>query len=461
MKNVAIVAMLLITIASLALSQAKPGGIARELAMGGSQAGTNLVLNPFIMDDPALIFVNPAYQAMYKDYGWLNVAGGAVSGLSFTGGSIGDDGWGHQNAGVAFGLNSDWALGVLLSYDPSFSSLNNSLISPIVQTSGGRASQAIPGIQNTWEAIVSMHGGNLDLGLGVMYGWSNNDTKVNQTSPAAGSETEASASLWGFRGGVNVNLGGNSTLDLSGALRMDKATDKKTNNFSPINDALTGEYSASTTELQFTGRAKFDVSSKFNFVPYGMFLTASGEPKEETRPNGVTTTPNALKATVTAFAFGAGGEYHVGSFYLAGGLSYQSAQVKLEQTPSGGTTSTLTEKYSAIPVMNLGMEWTLTDWLTGRGGYTRSLGSINIKSESTTGSVEQTLSLPMSFVSIGAINPATWDGMVTLGVGLKFGGFALDATVSDEALRRGLGLIGAQDNINTFGYMTASYYFGE
>ena len=66
----------------------------------------------------------------------------------------------------------------------------------------------------------------------------------------------------------------------------------------------------------------------------------------------------------------------------------------------------------------------------------------------------------MSWLLIGGLNPGNYDGLVTLGVGLKFGNFALDATVSEEALRRGIGLIGASDAINTFGYMTASYNFG-
>lgn len=49
--------------------------------------------------------------------------------------------------------------------------------------------------------------------------------------------------------------------------------------------------------------------------------------------------------------------------------------------------------------------------------------------------------------------------LVTLGLGFRFGSFSLDATVSEEALRRGFGLVGAQDNINTFGYITTSYNF--
>ena len=64
-----------------------------------------------------------------------------------------------------------------------------------------------------------------------------------------------------------------------------------------------------------------------------------------------------------------------------------------------------------------------------------------------------------SLLTIGGFGPANYDGLVTLGLGLKFGGFALDATVSEEALRRGLGLVGGSDNINTFGYITTSYNF--
>jgi hypothetical protein len=62
---------------------------------------------------------------------------------------------------------------------------------------------------------------------------------------------------------------------------------------------------------------------------------------------------------------------------------------------------------------------------------------------------------------IGGITPATHDGLVTLGLGFRFGNFALDATISEEALRRGLGLVGAQDNINTFGYINTSFNFGD
>jgi hypothetical protein len=456
MKQLAIVALVILAVASLASAQPKAGGIARELAMGGTQAGTGLILNPFIMEDPALMLVNPAYQTMYKDYAWFNVAGGRLQGSS-----INDDGYGNQNGGVAFGLSENMNLGVILSYDPSFAGTVSGLIGSIVR---GRSSQTIQPILNVWELVASWHFNSLDLGLGVSYGNSNIEQQGTSVTPAGSQDWIASSSVLGFRGGMLLSLGSGNSLDASVMLHLDKATDKETTSPDPGVPTGTGEYTASGTEFQGTVRAKFNVSSKFNFVPYAMISTGSGEPTENTLPSTVPATPGPTKYTMSmmAIAFGLGGEYRVNNFYLAGGLSFQSARQKLEVTPSGLTvTTTQTLTYTAIPVVNLGMEWSLLDWLTGRMGYQRMIGSISQKAENSTGSFEISGTYPMSWVGVGGISPSSWDGLVTLGVGMKFGNFALDATVSDQALRRGFSLIGGVDAINTFGYMTASYNFGQ
>ncbi len=461
MKNLAIVAVMVFAMSASLFAQAKPGGIARQVSMGGSNFGTNLVLNPFIMEDPSLVLVNPAYQAMYKDYGWANVAGGAVKGLSQAGGDIGDDGYGHQNAGVAFGLNSEWNIGAILSYDPSVVNTVSGLIPAIAQ----RGTQAIPAVTNVWEAVISNHMNNLDWGLGVMYGWSNSDGTSNDGTTSTA--REASSNVWGFRGGIVAPFGSGNSFDASAAVRLDKATDRRTSTAAAPGPAATGEYSVSGTELAFTARAKFNCSPKFNFVPYGALTTISAEPKEDTRPDGVTTAPGAFKASALAYSLGVGGEYRAQGFYFAGGMSYQSARVKTESTPAvGGGTSTATTTFTGVPVVNMGGEWWFLDWLAGRAGYYRWIGKINGKSEPATAApatpnVEANASFNNSFVAIGAISPANFDGLLTLGLGLKFGGFSMDATVSEEALRRGLGVVGAQDNINSFGYVTTSYYFGE
>src|SRR5258708_33803837 len=103
MYRLPVVGMMLVAAAGTLFGQGRPGGIAREIAMGGSNTGINIVLNPFIIEDPSFMLVNPAYQAMYKDYAWVNIAGGSITGLSSQpAGSptygIGDDGYGHQNA---------------------------------------------------------------------------------------------------------------------------------------------------------------------------------------------------------------------------------------------------------------------------------------------------------------------------------------------------------------------------
>lgn len=451
MKQLAFASLLILAVASLASAQPISGGMARELAMGGTQAGTGIVLNPFIMEDPTLLLVNPAYQVMYKDYAWFNIGGGAVNGSSLS-----SDGYGNQNAGVAFSISDVMNLGVILSYDPSFESQLISNLESFVNArryhQNGTGAQDIYPIQNVWELVGSWHLSSMDLGLGISYGSSNDESQGSTTVPTS-YDQDASASVLGIRAGAIFSLGGSNSLDASAQLHLDKAADNEKTTPSPNNY---GDYSASGTEFQFTARAKFVVSPKFNFVPYGMIYTVSASPTENTEPTGVTGTPDAITWSATAYAVGLGGEYRANNFYLAGGLSFQSAQAKTEDS-SGTSTST----YTAIPVVNLGVEWTILDWLTGRAGYQRMIGSADSKFEGKTYTDEGSGSYPMSYVEVGGINTSTWDGLVTLGVGMKFGNFAVDATVSDEALRRGLGLIGANDDINTFGYMTASYHFGQ
>jgi hypothetical protein len=162
---------------------------------------------------------------------------------------------------------------------------------------------------------------------------------------------------------------------------------------------------------------------------------------------------------------GLGGEVKVKEMFLAGGVSFALMSQKTETNPNATPTSkttTSTLSITAFPVFNLVLEYPVLNWLTLRGGYYRALASVTNKTEVQDGATsEQSLSLGNSSVIFGGYAPAGNDenGLMTLGVGLNFGGFALDATVSEQALRRGLGLIGATDNVNTFGYCTLSYCF--
>jgi len=449
MKKVVIIAVLSLIIVGMALPQAKPGGIARQLALGGSQAGLNAALNPFLWDDPSLVLFNPAYQCVYRDYMWSNIGGGEILGTN-------SEGYGYQNAGISFGLSKAFTLGMILSYDPSAANWVNQLNEefPGLQ----RAPQDIPSIQNVWEAVATYRFTSMSLGLGFMYGWSNYDQKVDQVAPtSATGEAEASASVMGFRLGALMNLSDDIDLSLTGVLRFDDATDRI--EYSPGVSGLGGIYEASGTEMQLTARAKIKMSNKFNFVPYGMLMLVNAEPKEEEPPVGDPKTTATLEASATVYAFGIGGEYRMNDFLVVGGMSFQHGEMELDQKATVDTVDDIMS-YTGLPVINLGGEWQITEWLAGRIGYHRMIGSVKEEEKYPNISYERNMSLPMSWVMVGSLDPGSWDGIVTLGVGLDFGGFALDATVSEKALQRGLGLIGAADDMNTFGYITASYNFG-
>ena len=459
MKRFVIVSLMILLVTSLVLPQAKPGGFARQLALGASQGGLNAVLNPFIWDDPALVFFNPAYQSKYSDYMWANIAGGQILGsYAYVGeeGYISGNGYGYQNAGVAFNLSKTFTLGVILSYDPSAANY----VSSLIQQFPGRQRDYLdmPSIQNVWEAIGTYRFTGMTLGLGVMYGWSNFDRTDDQVSPTSyTNEYEASSSVLGFRLGALMNLSDDVDLDITGVLRFDDATDRI--EYKPAISGYGGIYEASGMEFQVGARAKIKMTSKFNFIPYAMFTSLSAEPKETEPPASYTKTTASQKYTATGYAFGLGGEYKINDFYFTGGLSWQHVDVEMDQKATVDTVDQIMG-FTGLPVINLGGEWQVTDWLTGRIGYYRAIGSFSMEYKYPNFSREDNYSMPNSYLLLGVLNPDNFDGLITLGVGLHFGSFALDATVSEEALRRGIGLVGAADDINTFGYITASYNFG-
>jgi len=473
---IAMIAICLIT--GLAFSQgAKVGGEARQIAMGGSNAGSSVVVNPFLIDDPTFILVNPAYQARYGSYIWWNIGGGTTTGNT----TPACDGYGQQNLGVSFNLSKDLIVGATFAYDPSAAAIARNLLSggtvatatipafiPDVARGGGvTGPQTIPAIQNVYELLAALRTGAMDLGFGFTYGTSKNNHTLDVPAGGTSIDNTASSSMLGFRGGLIIDMGSGSLFDAHAALRLDKATDNVT--LSPAATGQGSEYSASATEIDLGARMRMHVSNHFSFVPYGSAILISASPQEDKPLNAAAPIGYDEKVNITTIAFGAGGEYKSSNFLLAGGASFVMIKAKGEATTKAvgttpSTTTTNTTTYTAIPSFNLGAEWWLTDWLAARGGFSRMLGNLSTKSETPAGATgtatdETIVSQPQSLLQLGGINSTSYEGLVTLGLGLRFGNYSLDATVSDGALRRGLGLLGTNDNMNTFGYMTMSYNF--
>jgi len=422
-KRFATTLMVLAIVGGSALADAKMGGNARQLSMGGA-AAQGVALNPYIFEDPGYQYINPAYQGLYKDYGWSNIGGGTLAGLS-----TGDNGYGMQHGGVNFSLGQGWALGTILSHDDS----------PLNTLIGGLSVLGNSGLgvnpAEVFEAVTSYGWDHSHAGLSIMYGWTSTD-QMDTTGLS-----ELSGTVIGLRAGIHHDMGSGNAFEASAAFRSSSADD--------ITPALSNE--GSVTELRVSARAKMRVNNKVNFIPVGVFATASGDVKS------AGTTVDDLSAT--SFALGAGGEITSGGLYLAGGVSFAWAQTEEMVTPIGGTTVTETISYTSFPTLNLGGEWWLTDWLAGRAGYYRAF--VNTKTETpffNPSITEMNVFGGTSTVLLGGYMGSD-NSLVVLGLGARFGNFSLETTVSEEALRRGFGLAGAQDNINSFGYFTAGWNF--
>jgi hypothetical protein len=469
MMRTVTVLLLILALASTSLfAQAKPGGVARELAMGAARTDRNVAVNPFIVMDPSWLLANPAYAAKYADYAWFNLAGGTVNGYG------GENVYGNQFGGVNFSFGKEFVLGAILSYDAS---VTNNLWSPLnsyIAQSTRPFSNPAAGISTVkpievFEVIAAADLGDLDVGFGVSYGWTGQDFKSTSAPPSSLTEEGSiGASTIGFRGGLKMDLGGGSAFEASAALRLDNATDKLTiPRIFTNSDSLSGtaEYSASATELEAMARLAMKMSKRFTLVPYAALRVYSVKPEEAGRLAKQPKTKPTIENSALSMSVGVGGEVKVKDFYLAGGMSFAIMRLKSEtNTHVTDTThsNTSTQTITAFPVFNLGVEYPVLDWLTLRGGYYRAFARVSSKTETPAGATsEQGFDLGNSSVIYGGYAPAGNDenGLMTIGVGLKFGDFAMDACMSEQALRRGLGLIGASDNVNTFGYVTLSYCF--
>jgi hypothetical protein len=186
------------------------------------------------------------------------------------------------------------------------------------------------------------------------------------------------------------------------------------------------------------GRAFWRLNSNLDFVPLIAFSTASG-----TIDSGGTSTASADMTSFTWFAFGAGLNYQIGDFLLAGGVIYSTASLTFPAI--SGVSPELSASATSFPVWNLGVEWNMIDWFVGRLGYVAFSGNNTIEFPNTATSTTETIS---SFF-------APSQRGITLGVGFRFGDFSLDATVNEDVLRQGFNTIGGGGP--TFSYLTASY----
>lgn len=380
------------------------GGYARLFSMGD---------NPYVVD-PDNIKSNPAYSSIYSNFLWGDIG-------SNNGNPTDGDG---QFAGFNYALNKEFTLGALLTRNDFMSSRSIGSLDPgnlVNQINSSVTGADIVPLNNNFELLSSYRFGNYVIGLGVSYASTKNDF-----TPATGTGNKNSAMQFGANLGFMAELSTSFKFDIDFAVALPSAT------YEPgTGDKVSG----SNTFMAANARGFLKLSNKFTLVPIVMFYNGSG--KIDVGAQSVDS------PSMMGIGGGVGLTYQVENLIISGGPSFVFESTT---TPSVANASPeLKDSRLTFPGWNLGAEWYFTNWLIGRLGYVASTFS-------------QTNQTVASSTTIDENNRTGFDnGDVRLGVGFRFGGFNLDATVNDDVLRQGLNLIGG--GTRSFAYLSASYGF--
>lgn len=389
----------------------RSGGYARVMSLG---------YNPYVVD-PEFIKYNPAWTGMYKNFVWGDFGGSSFGPYASSG----------QFVGFNFGITDNLTLGAMLTRDDfmsvfdamynfgSIGRLDPGFLVPQINSIVG-AGSVVP-LNNNIEVLGSFRVGQIIIGAGISYAASTNELK-----PAVGGTQTGSASQIGFNAGLLMELSRKFTLDASVMFMSPSAS------FEPATGTKT---ELSQTFIGAQGRLFWKFNNNVSFVPAVKFYSASGTVDAGGKSSDLN--------SITLLNAGFGIQYRNDDFMLVGGPALQTISTTFPAVPTVSPELTTSSFY--FPVWNLGAEWFATDWLTARAGYIASTYSTTNESAASVTTKNET--------TITGYMP----GNVTLGLGFRFGGFALDATMNVDVLRQGLNNIGG--GTPTFAYISSSYAF--
>ncbi len=384
----------------------RTGGQARIYSMGN---------NPYIID-PEFIKLNPAWASDYYNFLWGDIGSNA-------GAAFGDNSNG-QFAGLNVRINSRFTVGGLVTVNTANPFVSISTLDPygLVQSINNAIgiNRVVP-LNNNFEALASFKYGPSTFGLGIAYAATQNEfDRVGQTAEIG------DASQFGINAGLLSRLTGNITIDAGVSLIFPSTS------YQPVAGNNT---KLSQTILLLNARSFINVSRRLTFVPLIALQSASGSIDAGGSSGDLPSLFN--------FRIGVGANYKIDEFLLAGGVGIDFNSQKTPSIPN--VSPQLTNSSVQFPVWNLGAEWIATKWLVARLGYMAS--TTNSTTETTYSTTQTNQNIVTSYAP----------GTVTLGIGLRFGGFSLDATVNSDVIRQGLNIIGGGGP--TFAYVSTSYAF--
>lgn len=399
--------MLLFVMGVSAYSQSIPSGTGRYTALGSS---------PYILDASTDIFNNPAWNNYYQNY--------AFADLNQFGESDDFDG----NAGVTFKVGKQWNLGMIINRRQDSWNLMSGVArnTPKVPFMGLIGYSANKNFHISLAPYVSMGS----------YERVSTDTVTGYT--AKNTSRSIGANL-GFIYMIKKGwIEGNVKFRMNGYKNDSTAT-----SFSSLDENDGGmEIGA-----MFRGWIYPSKGSKIAVVPFLGFGSMSFTPKNTTTVGGTTTSTTGTEVNLMNVYGGVGLNWPImDDIQIAGGVAVSYSTQKY--TTTTGTTSNV-DKYTRFvaPSFNMALETRITDWITGRLGFNKSISTNEDDLANSTSTLNE-------------LTGSSAASTINLGAGFHFGRFSIDATVSERWLKQGPNFVSGQ-NTDLFGIISASYNFAK
>ena len=466
-----LLAFVLLGVAQAQETKSIPGGLAREMALGGSPNNTYLM-------DYTDIYTNPAWAVKYGDLIYSEL-GYSFSGYSASGQSAGftyavwkglsvglsvgkQEGplFATNSYGTQFGGNAADADDFLSAFNAALASNGHSPVSP---------SNTLRPLQ----VYGALKLANLTLGFAFYRVGYSATSDYHFIGDSINATNEESYGQTGFKAGALIDMDV-MLLDVSALFRINSATGK----INPPAPTVSEELDATGTELGLNARLFMKLSDKFSLVPMARFYTFGNEPELKSIgvvvPAGDKYNSKPDKYNRTDIEFGLGSNITVTGGRVFAGLSLESISLKHDITsfvsgsgfvPVATLTETTTYKTSvlSLPKVNLGAEFDVASWLTGRLGYFKAFASMKNTTDYPAPAKEESTTQTFEFKYMPSCSLAVADQLLSLGMGLHFDRLSIDGYLCEEWLADGPFILSGA-NANTggnkmFGVVSMSYSF--
>lgn len=378
------------------------GGTPRVMALGSSK----------FINDPSDMFVNPAYTGNYSNLIW-----GDLGSSSYYNNSLSS-----QNINATVKINNKLTLGAALvnGYLTQESSISN--LYEAVNMNGKYSNSNDFNFRNNLVIIGSYELEGVKLGLGASYFANKKDRNYKDSEDL---DYKLGIYQLGFNTGALIDIFDDNKLDVSTAVIMCE---------------MKGEYykvlrKTKRIVVMVKSKGFYNYNKNIQIIPFVEYYNLFDDLLNDNRLDNYKQEKTLQSGS--SFSFGLGIKYQKNGLLIAGGIN----PLFNSYTENGITLGENYENSNFGINYNLALEFYFVEWFIGRIGY---------KAITTNNRVEY-------FDYISETTNNGYDDGFTLGVGFRFGGFYLDATVDESIIKKGLGNIGG--SADTFQYVTLGYNF--